>query len=73
MMYPAYKLNKQSDNMQPCPAPFPILNQSVAHLLFLDARKGFSGDLIYPLKQLVHRMFSESIVELALVIPWIWK
>ena len=30
MRYSAYKLNKQSDNMQPCPAPFPILNQSVA-------------------------------------------
>ena len=29
MMYSAYKLNKQGDNMQPCLTPFPILNQSV--------------------------------------------
>ena len=25
-MYSAYKLNKQSDNIQPCRIPFPILN-----------------------------------------------
>ena len=29
MMYSAYKLNKQSDNMQPWCIPFPIWNQSV--------------------------------------------
>ena len=29
MMYSAYKLNKQGDNIQPCCTPFPILNQSV--------------------------------------------
>ena len=29
MMYSAYKLNKQSDNIQPCRTPFPIWNQSV--------------------------------------------
>ena len=29
MMYSAYKANKQGDNIQPCCAPFPILNQSV--------------------------------------------
>ena len=29
IMYSAYKLNKQSDNIQPCLTPFPILNQSV--------------------------------------------
>ena len=28
-MYSAYKLNKQSDNIQPCRTPFPIWNQSV--------------------------------------------
>ena len=28
-MYSAYKLNKQGDNIQPCHASFPILNQSV--------------------------------------------
>ena len=29
MMYPAYKLNKQGDNIQPWCTPFPIWNQSV--------------------------------------------
>ena len=29
MMYSAYKLNKQGDNIQPWHAPFPIWNQSV--------------------------------------------
>ena len=34
MMYPAYKLNKQDDNMQPWGTPFPIWNQStVSHLV----------------------------------------
>ena len=28
-MHPAYKLNKQDDNIQPCCTPFPILNQPV--------------------------------------------
>ena len=29
IMYPAYKLNKQDDNIQPWHTPFPIWNQSV--------------------------------------------
>ena len=29
MMYSAYELNKQSDNIQPLRTPFPIWNQSV--------------------------------------------
>jgi len=29
MMYSAYKLNKQGDNIQSCHIPFPILNQSI--------------------------------------------
>ena len=29
MIYSAYKLNKQGDNIQPCHTPFPIWNQSV--------------------------------------------
>ena len=33
MMYSAYKLNKQGDNIQPCCTPFPILNQSVIPVL----------------------------------------
>ena len=35
MMYSAYKLNKQGDNIQPCHIPFPILNQSVLPCLVL--------------------------------------
>ena len=34
MMYPAYKLNKQGDNMQPWCTPFPILNQSMFQVQF---------------------------------------
>ena len=30
MMYSAYKLNKQDDNIQPSRTPFPIWKQSVA-------------------------------------------
>ena len=29
MMYSAYKLNKQGDNIQPWPTPFPVWNQSI--------------------------------------------
>ena len=37
-MYSAYKSNKQGDNIQPCPTPFPILNQSVIlHLVLTVA------------------------------------
>ena len=35
MMYSAYKLNKQSDNIQPWRTPFPVLNQSVFPCLVL--------------------------------------
>ena len=35
MMYSAYKLNKQGDNIQPCCIPFPVLNQSVVPCLVL--------------------------------------
>ena len=35
MMYSAYKLNKQDDNIQPWHTPFPILNQSVFPCLVL--------------------------------------
>ena len=30
----AYKLNKQGDNIQPCPTPFPVLNQPLFHVWF---------------------------------------
>ena len=35
MMYSAYKLNKQGDNIQPLCIPFPILNQSIVPSLVL--------------------------------------
>ena len=35
MMYSAYNLNKQGDNIQPWCTPFPIWNQSVVPCLFL--------------------------------------
>ena len=37
MMYFAYKLNKQGDNIQPRHTPFPILNQSIFPCLILTA------------------------------------
>ena len=36
MMYPAYKLNNQGDNIQPWRTPFPIWNQSVVPHPFLS-------------------------------------
>ena len=35
MIYFAYRLNKQDDDMQPCCTPFPILNQSIVPCLVL--------------------------------------
>ena len=35
MMYSAYKLNKQGDNIQPCCTPFPVLNQFIVPYLVL--------------------------------------
>ena len=37
LMYSAYKLNKQGDNIQPWCTPFPIWNQSVVSCLVLTA------------------------------------
>ena len=54
MMYSAYKLNKQGDNIQPWHTPFSIWNQSVVPcpVLFPDLHTGFSrgrsGDLVFP-------------------------
>ena len=55
MMYSAYKLNKQGDNIQPWRTPFPIWNQSVVPcpVLFLPDlhigfSKGRSGGLVFP-------------------------
>ena len=35
MMYSAYKINKQDDNLQPWRSPFPIWNQSIVPFLVL--------------------------------------
>ena len=35
MMYSAFKLTKQGDNIQPCRNPFPILNLSIVSYLVL--------------------------------------
>ena len=55
MMYSAYKLNKQGDNIQPWCTPFCIWNQSVVPcsvLLFPDLHTGLSrgrsGGLVFP-------------------------
>ena len=48
MMYSAYKLNQQGNNIQPCRTPFPNLTQCVVScsvLLLLDLHTGFSGDM----------------------------
>ena len=54
MMYSAYKLNKQGDNIQPWCTPFPIWNQSAVPclvLLLFDLHTGFSegmkGSLVF--------------------------
>ena len=55
LMYFAYKLNKQGDNIQPWRTPFPIWNQSVVPcpVLFLPDlhtcfSRGRSGGLVFP-------------------------
>ena len=56
MMYSAYKLNKQGDNIQPWCTPFPIWNQSVVPCpvltllldLHTDFSRGRSCGLVFP-------------------------
>ena len=58
MMYPAYKLNKQDDNIQPWRSPFPIWNQSVVSHPVLTVPswpaysflKRRSGGLVFPFR-----------------------
>ena len=59
MMYSAFKLNKQSDNLWPWHSPFPIWNQSIVPCLvlpvLLNLHTGFlghrKGDLVFPFLQ----------------------
>ena len=56
MMYSAYKLNKQGDNIQPWYTPFPIWNQSVVPFPVLTVAslpayrflRGRSGGVVFP-------------------------
>ena len=55
MMYTAYKLNKQGDNIQPWRTPFPIWNQSVVPCPVLTVAswpayrsRDRSGGLVFP-------------------------
>ena len=52
MMYSAYKLSKQGDNIQPWRTPFPIWNQSFLSrsslAVALDLHTDFSGHLVFP-------------------------
>ena len=56
LMFSAYKLNKQGDNLQPWHTPFPIWNQSVFPYpaltvppdLYTDFSGGRSGGLVFP-------------------------
>ena len=55
MMYSAYKLNKQGDNIQPWHTPFPVWNQSVRCPVLTIASwpeykflKRWSGGLVFP-------------------------
>src|SRR5574337_1332204 len=56
IMYSAYKLNKQGDNIQPVHTPFPICNQSVVPCPVLTVAsdlhtyfsRGTSGGLVFP-------------------------
>ena len=56
MMYSAYKLNKQDDNIQTWCTPFPMWNQSVVPCpvltvlpdLHTDFSRGRSGELVFP-------------------------
>ena len=45
VMYSAYKLNKQGDNVQPGRTPFPIWNQSVVPCPVLGVGNTHSEDL----------------------------
>ena len=60
MMYSAYKLNKQGDNVQPWGASFPIWNQSVILYLVLTIAS-------WPAYRFLRRQFRWS------VIPIIWR
>ena len=45
MMYSAYQLNKQGDNIQPWHTPFPIWNQSIVPRSVLTAALDLHTDL----------------------------
>ena len=67
MMYSAYKLNKQGDNIQPWCTPFPIWNQSVVPCLVLTVAS-------WPTYRFLRRQFRWSDIPISLRIFHLkWK
>ena len=62
MMYSAYKLKKQGDNIQPWHTPFPIWNQSVVPCLVLTAAS-------WPAYRFLRRQVRWSGIPISLRIP----
>ena len=66
MMYSAYKLNKQSDNIQPWCTPFPIQNQSVVPCPLLTiaswpAYRFLSTNSMYSMKRQKDRTLKDEL------------
>ena len=63
MIYSAYKLNKQSDNIQTWCTPFPIRNQPIVLCpdltldLHTDFSGGRSGGLVFPSRRIFHSLW----------------
>ena len=60
MMYSAYKLNKQGDNIQPWHTPFPILNQSVVPCLVLTLYSQQKQDWELTVAQIMNSLLQSS-------------
>ena len=61
MMYSAYKLNKQGDNIQPGRTPFPIWNQSVVPCPFLTVAYFLIRDGNIEAVKLKHLLMSDYV------------
>ena len=78
MMYSAYKLNKQHDNIQPWCTPFPVWNQSVVPCPVLTVASwpyfsgGRSGGLVCPsLKEFSTASCDHTVKGFAIVSAWL--
>ena len=65
MIYSAYKLNKQGDNIQPRCTPFPIWNQSFVPCVVLTAAS-------CPAYRFLRRQFRWSGIPISLIIFWVF-